>query len=37
MVCTLTLDPDVVIDAVAARHGEGLADDAAVIIGPRRA
>ncbi len=30
--------PDVVIDAIAARHGEGLADDAAVvIIGPRRA
>jgi PAS domain S-box-containing protein len=30
--------PDVVIDAVAERHGEGLADDAAVvIIGPRSA
>jgi serine phosphatase RsbU (regulator of sigma subunit) len=30
--------PAVVIDAIAARHGEGLADDAAVvIIGPRRA
>jgi PAS domain S-box-containing protein len=29
--------PDEVIDAVAARHGEGLADDAAVVmIGPRR-